>query len=46
MLMGTLAGVEMGLGLARVPHKKGGVLAAMEHLAAQAESKQSSRRAA
>src|SRR6478752_6827790 len=39
MLMGTLAGVEMGLGLARIPHKKGGVLAAMEHLAAQAESK-------
>ena len=46
MLAGTLAGVEMGLGLARVPQKKGGVLAAMEHLAAQAESKQSSRRAA
>jgi alanine-glyoxylate transaminase/serine-glyoxylate transaminase/serine-pyruvate transaminase len=46
MLMGTLAGVEMGLGLARVPHRIGGVLAAMEHLAAQAESKLSSRRAA
>jgi len=46
MLMGTLAGVEMGLELAAVPHKKGGVLAAMEHLAAQAGSKQSSRRAA
>ena len=29
MLMGTLAGVEMGLELARVPHSKGGVDAAM-----------------
>jgi alanine-glyoxylate transaminase/serine-glyoxylate transaminase/serine-pyruvate transaminase len=28
-LMGTLAGVEMGLELAGVPHKKGGVEAAM-----------------
>ena len=27
--MGTLAGVEMGLELAGVPHKKGGVEAAM-----------------
>jgi alanine-glyoxylate transaminase/serine-glyoxylate transaminase/serine-pyruvate transaminase len=35
-LMGTLAGVEMGLSLAGVPHRKGGVLAAMEHLAATA----------
>jgi alanine-glyoxylate transaminase/serine-glyoxylate transaminase/serine-pyruvate transaminase len=32
-LAGTLAGVEMGLALAGVPHKKGGVLAAMEYLA-------------
>ena len=32
-LMGTLAGVEMGLALAGVPHRKGGVQAAMEHLA-------------
>lgn len=32
MLMGTLAGVEMGLALAPVPHKKGGVAAAMEYL--------------
>lgn len=31
-LMGTLAGVEMGLGLAKVPHKKGGVDAAMASL--------------
>jgi alanine-glyoxylate transaminase/serine-glyoxylate transaminase/serine-pyruvate transaminase len=32
MLMGTLAGVEMGLDLAKVPHRAGGVLAAMEVL--------------
>jgi alanine-glyoxylate transaminase/serine-glyoxylate transaminase/serine-pyruvate transaminase len=32
MLMGTLAGVEMGLDLANVPHRDGGVLAAMEVL--------------
>ena len=32
-LMGTLAGVEMGLALAGVPIKKGGVQAAMEYLA-------------
>ena len=31
-LMGTLAGVEMGLELANVPHQKGGVAAAMEYL--------------
>jgi alanine-glyoxylate transaminase/serine-glyoxylate transaminase/serine-pyruvate transaminase len=31
-LMGTLCGVEMGLGLAGVPHKKGGADAAMESL--------------
>ncbi|MCA3183749.1 MAG: aminotransferase class V-fold PLP-dependent enzyme, partial [Cupriavidus sp.] len=31
-LMGTLAGVEMGLALAGVPHRSGGVLAAMESL--------------
>jgi alanine-glyoxylate transaminase/serine-glyoxylate transaminase/serine-pyruvate transaminase len=35
-LMGTLAGVEMGLALAGVPHKKGGVQAAMDYLAAAA----------
>ncbi len=33
MLAGTLAGVEMGLGLAGVPHEKGGVMAALEYLA-------------
>ena len=32
MLMGTLAGVEMGLDLAKVPHRAGGVMAAMEVL--------------
>jgi alanine-glyoxylate transaminase/serine-glyoxylate transaminase/serine-pyruvate transaminase len=31
-LMGTLAGVEMGLTLAGVPHKKGGAQAAQEYL--------------
>ena len=34
-LMGTLAGVEMGLGLAGVPHKKGGAAAAMDYLATE-----------
>lgn len=37
MLMGTLAGVEMGLDLARIPHKAGGVLAAMDVLKATDE---------
>jgi alanine-glyoxylate transaminase/serine-glyoxylate transaminase/serine-pyruvate transaminase len=32
MLMGTLCGVEMGLKIASVPHKSGGVQAAMEYL--------------
>src|SRR5688572_20530287 len=32
MLCGTLAGVEMGLELAGVPHKKGGVEAALDYL--------------
>lgn len=36
MLCGTLAGVEMGLALTKVPHRKGGVDAAMECLAAAA----------
>jgi alanine-glyoxylate transaminase/serine-glyoxylate transaminase/serine-pyruvate transaminase len=34
MLMGTLSGVEMAMGLAGVPHRKGGVLAAMARLSA------------
>jgi alanine-glyoxylate transaminase/serine-glyoxylate transaminase/serine-pyruvate transaminase len=32
-LAGTLSGVEMGLGLAGVPHQRGGVQAALDHLA-------------
>jgi len=32
-LMGTLSGVEMALGLSGVPHRRGGVQAAMESLA-------------
>ena len=32
-LMGTLAGVEMGLSIAGVPHRKGGAQAAMDYLA-------------
>lgn len=44
MLLGTLAGVEMGLALARVPHKKGGVQAAMDFLArGEAEQKKDSK---
>ena len=35
MLAGTLGGVEMGLALAGVPHKAGGVLAALEMLASE-----------
>jgi len=46
MLMGTLAGVEMGLELAGVPHRKGGVQAAMEVLAASAKGAKSARKAA
>ena len=38
-LMGTLSGVEMGLELAGVPHRKGGADAAMAYLAAQAAEK-------
>src|SRR4051794_18866736 len=33
MLCGTLAGVEMGLAIAGVPHRPGGVNAALQHLA-------------
>jgi alanine-glyoxylate transaminase / serine-glyoxylate transaminase / serine-pyruvate transaminase len=32
MLMGTLSGVEMALDLAKIPHRSGGVLAAMDVL--------------
>jgi alanine-glyoxylate transaminase/serine-glyoxylate transaminase/serine-pyruvate transaminase len=34
MLAGTLSGIEMGLRLAGVPHREGGVMAALNHLAA------------
>ena len=37
MLMGTLAGIEMGLGIAGVPHQKGGVDAAMRYLESVSE---------
>ena len=33
MLMGTLAGIEMGLAIAGIPHRRGGVDAAMDFLA-------------
>jgi alanine-glyoxylate transaminase/serine-glyoxylate transaminase/serine-pyruvate transaminase len=47
MLMGTLAGVEMGLALARVPHTSGGVDAAMAVLTGQGTAtEQAARRAA
>jgi alanine-glyoxylate transaminase / serine-glyoxylate transaminase / serine-pyruvate transaminase len=36
-ILGTLAGVEMGLGLAKVPHAKGGVAAAMDYLSSTAK---------
>jgi alanine-glyoxylate transaminase / serine-glyoxylate transaminase / serine-pyruvate transaminase len=45
-LMGTLAGVEMALGMAGVPHQKGGVAAAMEYLAASATAARADRKAA
>jgi alanine-glyoxylate transaminase / serine-glyoxylate transaminase / serine-pyruvate transaminase len=45
-LMGTLSGVEMGLELAGVPHRKGGAAAAMEFLSGQARLASKERRAA
>ncbi len=45
MLAGTLSGVEMGLELAGVPHRKGGVQAALDHLA-EAASAEGARAAA
>ena len=38
MLMGTLAGVEMGFAIAGVPHSAGGVQAAMSYLSGVAKS--------
>jgi alanine-glyoxylate transaminase / serine-glyoxylate transaminase / serine-pyruvate transaminase len=40
MLAGTLSGVEMGLRLAGVPHKDGGVLAALDSLAPAGRNRQ------
>jgi alanine-glyoxylate transaminase/serine-glyoxylate transaminase/serine-pyruvate transaminase len=40
MLCGALCGVEMGLALAGVPHRQGGVAAAMAYLAAENASRQ------
>ncbi len=33
MLAGTLSGIEMGLGIAGVPHRRGGINAALDYLA-------------
>ena len=38
MLMGTLSGVEMGLGIACVPHRRGGAQAAMDYLSGNTKS--------
>ncbi len=38
MLCGTLAGVEMGLAAARVPHRRGGVQAALDYLQESGET--------
>jgi alanine-glyoxylate transaminase/serine-glyoxylate transaminase/serine-pyruvate transaminase len=35
MLCGTLCGIEMGLALAGVPYRQGGVATAMAYLAAE-----------
>ena len=45
-LMGTLAGVEMGLALAGVPHKQGGAQTALDYLAECARGKGAQRAAA
>jgi alanine-glyoxylate transaminase/serine-glyoxylate transaminase/serine-pyruvate transaminase len=36
MLAGTLCGVEMGLGRASLPHRAGGVTAALQYLGSKA----------
>ena len=45
-LLGTLCGVEMGLELARVPLRKGGVAAAMDYLAGGVEANTKAAKAA
>ena len=37
MLMATLSGIEMTLDVSAVPHKKGGVQAAIDYIATQAQ---------
>jgi alanine-glyoxylate transaminase/serine-glyoxylate transaminase/serine-pyruvate transaminase len=46
MLAGTLAGVEMGLERAGVPHQKGGVQAALDFLVSEAGMADAGRAAA
>jgi alanine-glyoxylate transaminase/serine-glyoxylate transaminase/serine-pyruvate transaminase len=46
MLAGTLSGVEMGLEVAGVPHKKGGAAAALDYLAGEAAEARNRRSAA
>jgi alanine-glyoxylate transaminase/serine-glyoxylate transaminase/serine-pyruvate transaminase len=46
MLCGTLSGIEMGLELAGVPHRKGGVDAALSYLASQPAAASAGTRAA
>jgi alanine-glyoxylate transaminase/serine-glyoxylate transaminase/serine-pyruvate transaminase len=43
MMIGTLAGVEMGLAAGGVPHHPGGVAAAMEWLVSSSASNRKSR---
>jgi len=45
MLLGTLGGVEMGLHVAGVPHRAGGVARAMDVLAGRTDQKQAARAA-
>jgi alanine-glyoxylate transaminase / serine-glyoxylate transaminase / serine-pyruvate transaminase len=45
MLVGTLGGVEMGLDIAGVPHRKGGVAAALDYLTASCKESASLARA-
>jgi len=39
MLTGTLCGIEMGLALSNIPHKEGGVVAALQYLTEDAQTK-------
>ncbi len=45
-LLGTLCGVEMGLAAAAVPHRQGGVAAAMEYLSGAASNRSQEAKAA